>query len=92
MLAAFLLQSLSKRVRTKMVGVEQVEQLGKVNFAHWHGDELALLPRFGSLNTVILVSHSKDGDMMARGAEYLGYHVVRGSSTRGAVGRYDCPD
>lgn len=85
-LAAFLLQCLSKLVLTKMVGVEQVQQLGKVNFAHWHGDELALLPRFGSLNTVILVSHSKDGDVMARGASYMGYHVVRGSSTRGAVG------
>lgn len=85
-LAAFLLQSLSKLVRTKMVGFEQIQQLGKVNFAHWHGDELALLPRFGSLNSVILVSHSKDGDMMARGANFMGYHVVRGSSTRGAVG------
>lgn len=85
-LAAILVQSLSKLVRTKMVGFEQIQQLGKVNFAHWHGDELALLPRFGLLNAAILVSHSRDGDMMARGATYMGYHVVRGSSSRGAVG------
>lgn len=85
-LAAWILRTLSRLVRTKMVGFEQVRQLGKVNFAHWHGDELALLPRFGPLHATILVSHSQDGEIMARGAHFLGYHVVRGSSSRGAVG------
>ena len=84
--AAWMLRTLSQLVRTKMVGFDQVRQLGQVNFAHWHGDELALLPRFGPLNAAILVSHSRDGDIMARGASFLGYHVVRGSSSRGAVG------
>lgn len=85
-LAAWVLRTLSRLVRTKMVDFDQVRQLGQVNFAHWHGDELALLPRFGSLQATILVSHSRDGDVMARGARFLGYHVVRGSSSRGAVG------
>ena len=85
-LSARLLRTLSRLVRTKMVGFEQVRQLGQVNFAHWHGDELALIPRFGPLNATILVSHSNDGEMMAKGARFLGYHVVRGSSSKGAVG------
>lgn len=85
-LSARLLRTLSRLVRTKMVGFEQVQQLGQVNFAHWHGDELALIPQFGPLNAAILVSHSNDGEMMARGARFLGYHVVRGSSSKGAVG------
>jgi lysophospholipid acyltransferase (LPLAT)-like uncharacterized protein len=85
-MTASLLWTLSRLVRTKIVGFEQVEQLRHVNVAHWHGDEMIILPRFGSVNPAILVSHSKDGEMMARGARYLGYHVVRGSSSRGAVG------
>ncbi len=54
--------------------------------AHWHGDELALVSRFGSLGLTILVSHSKDGEIMARATRSLGYRVTRGSSSRGAVG------
>lgn len=71
-------------VRTRLVGVEQTQI--RCGVAHWHGDELALVPRFGHLTPTILVSHSKDGEIMARGARTLGYRVTRGSSTRGAVG------
>lgn len=84
--AARLLTFLSKMVKQKVVGFERVTQYNNVTYAHWHGDELALLPRFGHLGTTILVSHSKDGEMMANAAEYMGYNVTRGSSTRGAVG------
>jgi lysophospholipid acyltransferase (LPLAT)-like uncharacterized protein len=38
------------------------------------------------MRLTILVSQSKDGELMARGAQALGYRVTRGSSTRGAVG------
>lgn len=84
--AARLLWFLSRLVPTKIEGFDQVQQLGQTNFAHWHGDELALLPWFGKVKAALLVSHSQDGEMMAKGARYLGYHVVRGSSSRGAVG------
>ena len=83
--AAKTLRSISKLVRTKAVGVEQTTR-APCGIAHWHGDELALLPRFGHIGPTILVSHSKDGEIMARGATVLGYRVTRGSSTRGAVG------
>jgi lysophospholipid acyltransferase (LPLAT)-like uncharacterized protein len=76
----------SRLVRTRVVGFEQIQQLGQVNFAHWHRDELALLPWFGKKHVAVLVSQSKDGDMMAAAARHLGYHVVRGSSSKGAVG------
>ena len=72
-------------VRTRVVGLEQIQNIS-CGVAHWHGDELALIPRFGHLTPTILVSHSKDGEIMARGARALGYRVTRGSSTRGAVG------
>ena len=83
--AAKTLRLFSKLVRTQAVGLEQTTR-GPCGIAHWHGDELALIPRFGHMGPTILVSHSKDGEIMAKGTTTLGYRVTRGSSTRGAVG------
>jgi len=83
--AAKTLKLAARLVRTKAIGVEQITK-GPCGIAHWHGDELALIPRFGHIGSTILVSHSKDGAIMAKGATALGYRVTRGSSTRGAVG------
>jgi len=83
--AAGALKALSTLVRTRLVGAKQTNNI-TCGVAHWHGDELALLPRFGHMALTILVSRSKDGELMARGAMALGYRVTRGSSTRGAVG------
>jgi lysophospholipid acyltransferase (LPLAT)-like uncharacterized protein len=58
----------------------------KVAAAHWHGDELALITHFGRLGITLLVSQSKDGELMAKAAHSLGYRITRGSTTRGAVG------
>ena len=78
--AAITLRLMSRLVRTKTVGVEQTTK-GPCGIAHWHGDELALIPRFGHIGPTILVSHSKDGAIMAKGTTALGYGVTRGSST-----------
>ncbi len=53
--------------------------------AFFHQDELALIPYFKSTGFSTLVSLSKDGEIMAQAAGYLGYHPVRGSSSRGAA-------
>jgi lysophospholipid acyltransferase (LPLAT)-like uncharacterized protein len=84
--AAEFLRFWSRLVRTRVVGLEKIEGCPQVLYAHWHGDELALLSRFGYLGATILVSTSRDGEIMARAAKHLGYRIVRGSSTRGAVG------
>jgi len=83
--AANVLKFLSSLVRTELIGMDQGQGL-VCGVAHWHGDELALVSRFGNLGLTILVSHSKDGEIMARATRALGYRVTRGSSTRGAVG------
>lgn len=83
--AAKVFKGLSRLVRTREIGVTQATGL-PCGVAHWHGDELALMPRFGHLGLSLLVSTSRDGDIMARAATALGYRVARGSSTRGAVG------
>ena len=55
-------------------------------WAHWHGDELLLVMAFAGKGMAVMSSHSKDGGRMKRVLEFLGYHVVRGSSSRGGAG------
>ena len=84
--AAKFLWGLSHLGYTKIMLNKKMEDYPVVCFAHWHGDELALITHFGKWRPTILVSHSKDGEIMAKGAQWLGYKITRGSSTRGAVG------
>jgi lysophospholipid acyltransferase (LPLAT)-like uncharacterized protein len=84
--AAKVLRFFSRLVRTRVIGLEQTEDYPNLCAAHWHGDEIALFSHFGSWGLTLLVSQSKDGEIMARAAEALGYRVTRGSSSRGAVG------
>ena len=84
--AARFLWFLSRLVRTKIIGFNRSKQFPVSLFAHWHGDELVHLPCFSNRGISLLVSHSKDGEIMATAARTLGYRVTRGSSSRGAVG------
>jgi lysophospholipid acyltransferase (LPLAT)-like uncharacterized protein len=54
-------------------------------YACFHQDDLSCLPYFGGNNICILISQSKDGQILASAVEYLGYQTVRGSSHRGGV-------
>lgn len=64
---------------------DQRERVGKAIYAHWHGDELALIGPYASENLAVLVSLSRDGEALNRWLSKIGYTVVRGSSSRGAV-------
>lgn len=83
--AARMLSFWSRTVRTRVIGMEQKERYPGACFAHWHGDELALLPIGGRMGVTILVSRSRDGEKMAAAAGVLGFRVARGSSSRGAA-------
>jgi len=83
--AAATLKAWMRLVRTTLVGVEQTRGV-PCGIAIWHGDELALISRFGHLGPTLLVSQSRDGESMTMATRALGYRVTRGSSTRGAVG------
>ena len=58
---------------------------GPVVFAFWHRSLLVCAHRFRNLGITILVSSSFDGELITRTTELLGFHVVRGSSTRGGA-------
>jgi lysophospholipid acyltransferase (LPLAT)-like uncharacterized protein len=55
----------------------------RVIFALWHGELLPLLWHQRGENVAIVISEHRDGELIARIAESLGYATVRGSSSRG---------
>jgi lysophospholipid acyltransferase (LPLAT)-like uncharacterized protein len=56
-----------------------------VIFACWHGEMLPLLWSHRDEGIALLISASRDGEIIAQIAESLGFRAVRGSSTRGGA-------
>ncbi len=54
----------------------------KVIYAFWHRNMLPLLYLHRNEGAVILISSSKDGEIIAGPAKLLGYQTARGSSSR----------
>lgn len=54
-------------------------------FALWHGQLLPLLAHHRDQGVRVLISEHRDGEIIARIAEALGFRTVRGSTTRGGA-------
>lgn len=52
-------------------------------YALWHAQQLPLTLRHRSENIAVMVSQHRDGEIIARMVEGIGYRTIRGSSTRG---------
>ncbi len=61
------------------------EQKIPITFAHWHGDELAMIWLLNYFNCCVMTSTSKDGQLMDSVLRLMGIETSRGSSTRGGV-------
>jgi len=55
-------------------------------YAHWHGDELLMLKMGQFRKMAVMASRSQDGELMKQVLKFLGFQVVRGSSSKGGVG------
>lgn len=65
--------------------VERLRREGRaIVFTLWHGDMLPLLYHHRDEGVSVLISEHRDGELIARVAQALGFRTVRGSSTRGA--------
>src|SRR5438105_10489802 len=53
-------------------------------FSLWHGQLLPLLWHHRGENIAVLISEHRDGELIARVADSLGYRLIRGSTSRGA--------
>lgn len=62
-----------------------IEIPGPVVFAFWHRTLLVCAHRFRNKGIAILISPSFDGELIARTVALLGFHPVRGSSSRGGA-------
>lgn len=89
-LGGALIRLLASTWRYRVRNGEQLKKLRGGNapfiFSIWHGQLLPLLWHHRNQGVSILVSEHKDGELIARFAESVGYGTVRGSSTRGAAG------
>jgi lysophospholipid acyltransferase (LPLAT)-like uncharacterized protein len=54
-------------------------------FALWHGQLLPLTVQHRSQGVKVLISEHRDGELIARITESLGFGSIRGSTTRGAT-------
>jgi lysophospholipid acyltransferase (LPLAT)-like uncharacterized protein len=52
-------------------------------YALWHAQQLPLTLRHRGEDVAVIVSQHRDGEIIARMVEGIGYRTIRGSSTRG---------
>jgi lysophospholipid acyltransferase (LPLAT)-like uncharacterized protein len=82
------LQMLGRTWRIRVVNGEYLGDLRRTGrpfiFSLWHGQLLPLLWHHREQGVRVLISEHRDGELVARTAESLGYGLIRGSSTRGA--------
>ena len=75
--------------RVRLVDREVLESAlsdGATVICLWHGEQAPLLHAHGHRNIWGMASKSADGELLARIIERLGYGVIRGSSSTGALG------
>jgi lysophospholipid acyltransferase (LPLAT)-like uncharacterized protein len=88
MLGQFLLLALARTWRFRVVNGDAIRALREreraVIFSLWHGQLLPLLWFHRHQGVKILISEHRDGEVVARTAQSLGYGLIRGSTTRGA--------
>ena len=54
-------------------------------FVFWHENQAILLPRWTFSPVTLLISQHRDAHWLKQAAHFLGFNVVRGSSTRGGA-------
>ncbi len=84
---SLLFRALASTWRLRVINAEPhraVRASGQpVIYTFWHGNMLPLLWQHRKERVAILISEHGDGEIIARIAHSLGYHSVRGSTSRG---------
>jgi lysophospholipid acyltransferase (LPLAT)-like uncharacterized protein len=55
-------------------------------YVAWHQRMFAYFEYLGKRHVAMMISRSRDGELVSRASEHLGFVSIRGSSTRGSVG------
>ncbi|HQU28719.1 MAG TPA: lysophospholipid acyltransferase family protein [Nitrospirales bacterium] len=57
----------------------------RIIIAFWHGRQVMMPLAYRGRNASILISHHRDGELIARIMKSFGFGAIRGSTTRGGV-------
>ncbi|WDP88427.1 MAG: lysophospholipid acyltransferase family protein [Desulfobacter sp.] len=84
----FLVRLLAATYRVRIVDPENEQDIlnnkGQLVYASWHQRFFPGITFFSSRRPIaIMISRSRDGEMAARAVNILGWHAVRGSSSKG---------
>lgn len=86
-LASLLIRVLNRTLRIDLVGEEFPRALwargGRLILAFWHDQLFLMVKSYHGPGAKILISASRDGELIARTMHCFGYGTVRGSSSRG---------
>ncbi len=87
-LAAKTMSWLHRRLKPEIIGVQEVSRLWTdrqpVILSFWHDQLFLMVKGYGGEGAKVLISASKDGELIARTMAYFDVGSVRGSSNRGA--------
>jgi len=89
--ARVFIRLLGSTMRVREIGREHLEAArrsaagGRVAFAFWHGHQFPLVHTWRRRGVAILTSLSRDGTLQSLVLGGLGYYIIRGSASRGAV-------
>jgi lysophospholipid acyltransferase (LPLAT)-like uncharacterized protein len=88
-LGPFALRRLSRSWKYERIGVQNWEAAGGgeqgLLLALWHGRMVCGMPGHADRGFAVLVSHSHDGELIARMLARFGYRTIRGSSSKGGA-------
>lgn len=87
-IAVGVIHLLHATLRVEIIGEEKIKTMwdeqGAVILSLWHDQILMMVKGYNGPGTKLLISASKDGELIARVMRYFGQEAVRGSSSRGA--------
>jgi lysophospholipid acyltransferase (LPLAT)-like uncharacterized protein len=84
-IASLFIRLLHATLRVRHVRVRNLEALPQYILAFWHGHLLMMIKCRFRRPISVLISQSKDGELIARTIGQFGVQSVRGSSTRGGM-------
>ena len=80
-----LVRTIGATIRLSATGEEHLDTPGGKIVAGWHGRSFLAPLRWRNRGWYVLVSHSSDGEIMARLFTKFGFKVLRGSTGRGGA-------
>jgi lysophospholipid acyltransferase (LPLAT)-like uncharacterized protein len=84
-----IIRIINATLRIRAVGDEAILELKKrdrrIVYALWHGRHFLVIPRFGSPDTCVLTSTSRDGALVADILKRFGFNIIPGSSHKSPV-------